>query len=277
MVELKSESGSAVRQQLKAFARKIFKRKSVYQHAVERRCKQIAIEFVPPPKDIATDAYKQWQEGLVDELRFWYLSVALDGWNWADSYRKRLDSDFDFQFPAFISHFPERDILCLEVGVGAMASLGGRGVADKVITIIPTDALADAFAAIFRDFGINSRFPVIQCDAESLLDSYRPDSFHFAYASNCLDHCYDPVSAIQQMFSLVKPSGTVLLGHHINVAVSEDYNGLHQWNLCEIDGRFAIWNRNEKHFIDEKLPDNARFEISTSKNQNWITVSIQKT
>ena len=78
------------------------------------------------------------------------------------------------------------------------------------------------------------------------------------------------------MYTLVKPTGTVLLGHHINVAVSENYTGLHQWNLCEMDGRFVAWNRNEKHFIDEKLPANAEFKITTSTEQNWITVSIKK-
>ncbi|WP_216913429.1 MULTISPECIES: methyltransferase domain-containing protein [unclassified Synechococcus] len=249
---------------------------NIYQKAIERRCKQIADEFIPPPKDIPTDAYRQWQQGLIDELKFWYLSVALDGWSWADSYKLRLGSRFDFQFPTYIAHFPEREIFCLEVGAGAMAALGTEGVPSKEITIEPTDALANAFAAIFRDFGVRSRFPVIQCDAESISDAYDPEHFHFAYASNCLDHCYNPVSAIQQMYALAKPTGTVLLGHHINVAVSENYTGLHQWNLCEMDGRFVAWNRDEKHFIDEKLPGSPEFQITTSTEQNWITVSIRK-
>jgi SAM-dependent methyltransferase len=249
---------------------------NVYQKAIERRCAQIATDFIPPPKDISTDAYRQWQQGLVDELKFWYLSVALDGWSWADSYKLRLGSSFNFQFPAYIQHFADSEILCLEVGAGAMAALGSEGVPAKAITIVPTDALANAFAAIFKDFGVSSRFPMVQCDAENILDAYGPEHFHFAYASNCLDHCYDPVSAIQQMYALVKPTGTVLLGHHINVAVSENYTGLHQWNLCEIDGRLVAWNRNEKHFIDEKLPSNAEFQFSTSVEQNWITVSIKK-
>jgi len=265
--------GAAARRSLAAA---IQEPENVYQKAIERRCEQIANEFIPPPKDISTDAYRQWQQGLVDELKFWYLSVALDGWNWADSYKLRLGSSFNFQFPSYIKHFPNREILCLEVGAGAMAALGSEGVPSKVITIVPTDALANAYAAIFKDFGVISRFPVIQCDAESIIDAYAPEHFHFAYANNCLDHCYDPISAIQQMYKLVKPTGTVLLGHHINVAVSENYTGLHQWNLCETDGRLVAWNRNGMHFIDEKLPANAEFQITTSTEGNWITVSIKK-
>lgn len=265
----------------KSFIKKFLKSTEVlppnfYQQAIERRCEIIALEFIPPPRDISTDAYTQWKHGLVDELKFWYLSVALDGWSWADAYKLRLGSSFDFQFPDYINHFDDQEIICLEAGAGAMAALGSEGVSSKVIKIIPTDALANAFAAIFKDFGVISKFPVVQCDAESLLDRYAPEYFHFAYASNCLDHCYDPVSAIEQMYQLIKPTGSILLGHHINVAVSENYTGLHQWNMNEINGRFVVWNKSEQHFIDELLPANAEFQITTDIKQNWITVAIKK-
>lgn len=250
-------------------------RPNVYKLAIERRCEQIAKDSLPPPQDIDTDAYRQWLGGLLDELRFWYLSVALDGWNWAAAYKSRLNSDFPFQFPGCISHFSDHEILCLEVGAGAMAALG-TVCSGKTITIVPTDALANAFEIILKDFGVKARFPVIECDAESLQTHFQEESFHFAYANNCLDHCYNPLSAIQQMYALIKPSGSIVLGHHLNVAEAENYEGLHQWNLCIKDNRFVLWNKTAEHFIDYELPPDAIIAFTVSTEQNWLTVTITK-
>jgi SAM-dependent methyltransferase len=55
-----------------------------------------------------------------------------------------------------------------------------------------------------------------RCDSERLLDMFEPDSFDVAYASNTLDHSYDPLRAIRQMIAVVRPGGIVLLQHFPN-------------------------------------------------------------
>jgi len=255
---------------------KVVERMAIYEKVVERRCEQIAKEKISPLDNVSSEAYKIWINGLKSELKFWYVSVAMDGWTWSEAYKLRINSDQPFQFLQYINHFSEQNIICLEVGAGAMPSLGREGVPGKNIEIIPTDALALAYESIFNDFGVKVRFPVRQCNAENLKDNFQSDMFHFTYAVNCLDHCYDPISAIQQMFDLTKPTGRVVLAHYINVAVSENYQGLHQWNLCEEHGRFVIWNKTSKYFLDDILPKDAEINMNVMKEHNWITVSVKK-
>jgi ubiquinone/menaquinone biosynthesis C-methylase UbiE len=248
---------------------------NVYEAAVKRRCRQIALEFIPPPVAVESKEHEVWLEGLKDELNFWYLTVALDGWSWAGSYQLRLKAEYEFQFREFIDHFEDTHIRCLEVGTGAMAALGTRHPS-KEIELFPTDALANAYNRIFQDFGVTTRFPVLQCDAEKLETKFEENFFHFAHASNCLDHCYNPVAAIQSMYRLVRPNGYVALGHLINVAESENYTGLHQWNLCPEDGKLAIWNKQQKIYVNDMLPPEAKYRIDVLPEQNWFTVYIQK-
>jgi SAM-dependent methyltransferase len=248
---------------------------NVYEAAVKRRCRQIALECIPAPSAVESKAHEVWLDGLKDELNFWYLSVALDGWSWAESYRLRLQGDFDFQFPATLEHFHDRQIHCLEVGTGAMSALGTRHPT-KEIVLYPTDALADAFNRIFADFGVKTKFPVLQCDAEKLEGKFEQNFFHFAYASNCLDHCYNPAAAIQSMYRLIRPAGTMVLAHHINVAEAEHYTGLHQWNLCPEDGKFCLWNKESRIYVNDILPPGTEFRIDVLPEQNWFTVYIRK-
>jgi SAM-dependent methyltransferase len=66
---------------------------------------------------------------------------------------------------------------------------------------------------------------------EKLLEKFRPDQFDLVYSSNALDHSYDPLLAIRQMLTAVKPGGYVYLWHFANEGLHESYHGLHQWNF----------------------------------------------
>ena len=245
-----------------------------YMLAIKRRCMAIYTQTIEPlyPRDSVSS---QWLDSVVDEILFWYLTIATDGNDWKESYQLRFDGDRQNQFTEFLTHFDEDSLSVLDVGAGALTAVG-KIIEGKNLEVVVTDALAPAYNLIFADFGIAPPSPVIHCDAEKLLQYFGANRFHFVYASNCIDHCYDPILAIKNMVSVVKPNGTVLLGHYENVAEQENYTGLHQWNLSVEDEHFVVWNGQNKYFLDEVISDNVTIEVVRNVDANWLTTIIRK-
>ena len=86
------------------------------------------------------------------------------------------------------------------------------------------------------------------------------------------------------MLSLAKPGGKILLRHMEDEGANGNYNGLHQWNFTEENGRAVVWNPDSRHFIDEAL-ENARIEVIRERGvqnphgdwaNDWIEVIITK-
>lgn len=180
----------------------------------------------------------------VDEVLFLYLTIVADGNDWKEPYQLRFNEELQCQFPEFLTHFNEKCLSLLDVGAGALTACE-KIIEGKKLEDVVTDARAPAYNQIFEDFGIvpPPPRPVVHCDAEKLLELFGPDRFHFVYASNFIDHCYNPILAIENMVSVVKPNGTIWLSTYENVAEKENYTGLHQWNLSAEDGRFVVWNQ----------------------------------
>lgn len=245
--------------------------------AVKRRCNEIFKQHISPlyPENGGGDGYRIWLADIVGELEFWYLTIATDGGDWRDSYQDRLSNGRQFQFFYHINQFKEQHIRVLDVGAGALTALGNV-LPGKDLELIPTDALAPAFNAILADCGIHPATPVQHCDAERLLETFGSESFHFVNASNCIDHCYDPISAINNMVAVAKHGGVVLMGHHENVAVQENYTGLHQWNLSVQGGRFVVWNKAEKHFAEDFISAHVEISIDWDQANRWVITTIRK-
>jgi SAM-dependent methyltransferase len=240
--------------------------------AAKRRCKQIYRQTIEPlyPRD-SVPSY--WLDNVVGEILFWYLTIATDGNDWKDSYQMRFELNRKNQFSEFLNQFEEANLSLLDVGAGALTAIGNM-FEGKNLEIVVTDALAPAYNLIFSDFGIIPPSPVLHCDAEKLLKQFGTNRFHFVYASNCIDHCYDPVLAIKNMVAVLKPNGMIVLGHQENVAIQENYTGLHQWNLSLENGLLVIWNKKNKYLLSNELPEN--ISIESSVNAGWLNTMIRK-
>lgn len=93
---------------------------NTYKDAVRRRCEQILMESHAVPQGTSSENYSTWQTGLIDEFEFWYVTVALDGWNWKKSYQWWLTRTFDFQIGQIVQEFHDQEMQALDVGAGPL-------------------------------------------------------------------------------------------------------------------------------------------------------------
>jgi ubiquinone/menaquinone biosynthesis C-methylase UbiE len=103
--------------------------------------------------------------------------------------------------------------------------------------------------------------PVTFAHAEKLTDHFPANSFDLAYASNSLDHSYDPLIAINQMLAVVKPSHHVYLWHLANEGRKACYTGLHQWNFDIRAGELVVDNGRRTQSVVNAL--NGRAEVTS--------------
>lgn len=217
-----------------------------------------------------------WEAGIAHEVQFWDKYLKTQGLDWPEDYHSRLDpnrplSEFHRQF---IDRLPTETVQILDVGAGPLTVLGKTHPA-KRLEITATDALATYYDELFAKYQIVPPVRTQLCKAEDLLQLFSVNSFDFVNAQNCIDHSENPILAIQDMVSLVKPGRYVALRHGENEAEAENYLGFHQWNFTIRDGSFVIFGKTETHNMSEKLAAIATVESYRDKD-NVIVVSIRK-
>lgn len=227
--------------------------------------------------------HEKWRTGLPHETEFWRKQVETGDSRWPGEIEKRLqDRELQEGFRETIQA-PEGAIVhILDVGSGPVSVLGNLWHGRRVV-IHPTDPLADEYNAMLDRAGHAPRFRPIKCDAEKLVEKFGENRFDMAFCHNALDHCYDPVLAIEQMLAVVKPGKTVRLEHVQNEGVREDYVGLHQWNLAaesqqealsDADAHFVVWNPQSRIDVTERLRNKASVHCFLAGE--WLSVVLQK-
>jgi SAM-dependent methyltransferase len=181
----------------------------------------------------------EWQEALPEELQFWQGALK-DG---LSTYEWRLDPDLELQadLKRLIDAPPGALVQILDVGAGPLSTVGKKWEG-RTVRLIPIDPLAVEYRTMLTRLKIQPPIFTEAGHGEKLLEKFPENYFDIAYASNSLDHSYDPLLAIRQMFAVVKPEGSVYLWHFANVAVAEGYAGLHQWNFDIKNGDMILSN-----------------------------------
>jgi SAM-dependent methyltransferase len=203
---------------------------------------------------------KEWIMGVYDELNFWRSWFETKGLDWPEDYAKRVNKNTEIE--GILTGFIKTgDELILDAGSGPLSILG-KMWKGKPLNITCCDALAEGYGKLLRDFNIDALVPV-QCDLENIDSVFAKDNFDIVHACNCVDHCYDPISAIVGMLAVCKPTGVLVLHHEINEAINENYQGLHQWNFYEHGGNFYIASKDYRICMNEHLLGTAVIETTT--------------
>ena len=199
-----------------------------------------------------------------------------EGGKWPDNFRRRIDPKTKLQnnIKELVSAPEGSEVEVLDVGAGPLTNLGccWDGVN---LHITAVDPLADEYDKLLKKHKIEPPVRTIRCDAEKLSSKFAVNSFDLVYAKNCIDHSYDPVTAIEQMLSVVRTGGCIYLQHNLNEAENEGYVGLHQWNFFERGGCFCIGNLQEESNVTKKLEENADV-ICKVRDDDSIIVKIYK-
>lgn len=148
-------------------------------------------------------------------------------------------------------------IRILDVGAGPITHLGYT-YPGKELLITAIDPLADEYARMLRELRVTCPIPTIEGHGERLLDQFGQESFDLAYASNSLDHSYNPLAIVDNMLQVVTRDGIVMLRHYRNEGRTGNYHGLHQWNFDILNGDLVIWNESQRHSLSTKFSDRAR-------------------
>jgi SAM-dependent methyltransferase len=219
-----------------------------------------------------------WKFQLKDETRFWEDWFATEGDAWQEDFRRRQDPDLELQdnVRRWIDA-PEGSVVeILDVGAGPLTVLGKRW-GNRVIRITAVDALADRYDQILRASSITPLVRTQLCQTENLLERFEPDYFDFVHALNTLDHHYDPLRALGQMISVVKPGKCIYFKHRTDEAERAGHSGLHQWNFSLEDGKAFLWNEHQHTNIADEFAAWATLEYAEFEEPDWLGVALRKT
>lgn len=209
---------------------------------------------------------RDWRTGLSDEAAFWANALQNEGRDWhAGEYRERMDPHLPLQpeLRELISASPGATVRILDVGCGPLTRVG-RIWPERTVEITAVDPLAEEYCRVIDQLGLQPPVRPAKAEGERLRDFFSEDFFDLAYASNCLDHSYDPVTAIREMLAVVKPSASVYLWHFANAGITERYQGLHQWNFDEVDGEMTINNGRRGTTLSSELRGYAEVNCFTT-------------
>ncbi|HLL28856.1 MAG TPA: methyltransferase domain-containing protein [Xanthobacteraceae bacterium] len=216
--------------------------------------------------------FSAWLAGIQYEIDFWEEWTATKGGQWPEDFNARLNPERAAN-PALFEGLDVETPKVLDVGAGPM-SIFGLKLKDKPVALSACDPLAPLYADMASRHGVNWPVKTASAFAEDLSAFYPRGEFDLVYCRNALDHSFDPVRGIEEMLLVARPGGRVALDHYVNEAKKANYDGFHQWNFEKIDGKFIIWNKDERIDVAERFARCARVSVET--NGTWIWVRLDK-
>lgn len=196
-------------------------------------------------------------------LKSRYLGEMLevDYWRRVDVNDHRIDPNCPLQ-ERIVKLLPQKnDIVVIDVGAG-MVSTVGKKYQNKNITLIPIDPLADKYRSVLIEKKIPPQFWSRNIPIEAFETGYAD----IVFARNSIDHSQNPVKEITE---IMRVGRKVLMEHLINTAETENYRGLHQWNLEPHPNGLRVWNRKEQTIIP-----NVQNEIIKIDGREWLISKI---
>lgn len=213
--------------------------------------------------------------GLLTEELFWRYWILTKGRGSAIGLAELLDHQRPFN-PAYVDYLLEQKretYRVLDVGSGPLTHLGSAHPSLR-IQVVASDFLADRYNRILASHGITPPNKTVLADAENLCDVFPRSSFDFVVANNSLDHCTNPLRAIEQIVDVLAPGSFAILRHRENEAVRARYQGLHQWNFSTDAGKPTLWNREEKVRLTEHL--DGRADLKVLPEEGHVVIEIRK-
>lgn len=217
-----------------------------------------------------------WRKNIPSELYFWNRFFETKGLEWKDRFTERSNPNLPLQQDIYelVKDIGNHSIEILDVGSGPQTFIG-KVLEGKSLTIYATDPLANEYIEIMKRHNIEPLIAPLNIQAEELLKYFNSQKFDLVIARNSLDHAFDPIKAIENMFEIVKIDCFVYIITRENEAITQNYSGLHQWNFCIENNKFHINSKSAKHNIHELLV-NADISWELDSNDKWLKIRIKR-
>lgn len=220
----------------------------------------------------------RWNYEKSSEINFWDSYFKTKGLRWADSYYQSFDPSLPLQEEVVrLLPLDKNTVNILDVGAGPLTYLG-KVYKNLIINITAVDPLADEYNKLFKKYNISPILRTKKMAAEKLSCTYQKDTFDLVFARNCIDHSWSPEKAILEMIKVVKKDCFVLMIHRPNEAITENYQGLHQWNFSSESGNFIISSKNKVINFSQKYVKicNVSCRDEVGSDGEWLYTEIQK-
>ncbi len=226
------------------------------------------------------NAKAKWKLGIRSEIRFWDSYFRTKGLEWSDTYNLRLDPNRLLQSrPAALLPKSLSKVKILDVGAGPLTYLGKK-YDGKEINITAIDPLAKEYDRILDKYNVQPLLRTACLAAEDIKKEFEAETFDLVVARNCIDHAYNPESAIFDMIDVAKKGSYVLLEHRENEAEKENWRGLHQWNFSmDTNGDFWIRSKYNEVNMNKKYSEICSITselINEEFDGEWLVTRILK-
>jgi SAM-dependent methyltransferase len=208
---------------------------------------------------VRSDPLHGRRHALAEEAGYWRDWIRNRGGRWRADFEYRFDREAEVDDPLLRGVLGETGaagVSILDVGAGPVSFVGQRyeGVPLKVVAV---DPLADKYNRLLDSAGLEPPVRTEQVAGERLLERFGAEKFDITYARNALDHAIDPVVIIEQMITVVRPGGYVVLRHRTNEAEQQGYIQLHQWNFDAREGELIVWRPSHETNVSARLAGRA--------------------
>ncbi|KAK3238895.1 hypothetical protein CYMTET_51130 [Cymbomonas tetramitiformis] len=173
-----------------------------------------------------------WRSAWDTEIAWWRKWFATEGLDWPEEYKQRMDpsSELSSEIKAHVHNAHEGVVRLLDVGSGPATSVGKKW-SGRELEVICADPLAHVYAELFRELQRQPPVLALQVDGEALSASLPENYYDIVHSMNAVDHSYNAPRVLKEMVHVAAPFGIILVLVNENVAVRENYWGLHQWNF----------------------------------------------
>ena len=228
---------------------------------IARRVRVLWRSMTSVPADSPRDSVfldrmrRRSRRGQSGEARFWHSYFG--GSEGAADLERRLDTRLGLQDYVVRWLDPAAESASiLDVGAGPLTTLG-KVWENHRLEITAVDLLGDEYDSLLEELEIDPPVRTIACPTEQLEPRFGQNRFDLVHTENALDHHADVVGAIEQMLSVVKVGGRIVMLHARNEGERRGYQGLHQWNLAIEGDDYVAWNPEVRTSIRDELDGRA--------------------
>src|SRR5690606_31609136 len=132
-----------------------------------------------------------------------------------------------------------------DVGSGPLSMLN-YGAYHNLFELTCSDPLGLEYEKLLKKNNLKNQTHIIPCSGEKLTDQFGINKFDMVWMHNAIDHAKDPVAVFEQLVSILRPGGYLVVQGWTREGTAEGWNGLHQHDIFLLpNGKLMCESKND--------------------------------